>query len=118
MSEPLQSGSRDILFIIESLEVQRRHTIAGAFRDEQIELAKLAVSPAAHGRGLGRRLSETVIHFARNSGARRVILVSSTKLVAAVRLYESLGFRRAPMPSDVSYETADVYMELDLETEI
>ena len=86
--------------------------------NEQIELAKLAVSPAAQGRGLGRRLSETVIHFARKSGARRVTLLSSTKLVAAVRLYESLGFRHSPMPLDASYETADVYMELDLEAEI
>ena len=84
---------------------------------DEIELAKLAVSPSAQGRGLGRRLSETVIHFARESGARRVNLVSSTKLVAAVRLYESLGFRHAPMPLDVSYETADVYMELNLDSE-
>ena len=81
---------------------------------EEIELVKLAVSPAAQGRGLGRRLSETAIQFARDSKARKVTLLSSTKLLAAVRLYESLGFRHVPMPSGVDYETADVYMELDL----
>jgi hypothetical protein len=42
-------------------------------------------------------------------------LVSSTKLAAAVQLYESLGFQHAQMPADVGYQTADVYMELELE---
>src|SRR5512141_1832913 len=77
-----------------------------------VELAKLAVDPSAQGRGLGRRLCERVIAFARERGAEKVILTSSTKLVAAVRLYESLGFVHRPMPEDVPYETADVYMEL------
>src|ERR1051325_8304805 len=78
------------------------------------EMAKLAVSPAAQGQGLGRRLSETVIRFARESGAPKVTLISSTKLVAALRLYEALGFRHVPAPTNLNYETADVFMELDL----
>ena len=40
--------------------------------------------------------------------------MSSTKLTAALALYESLGFVRKALPSDQPYETADVYMELDL----
>jgi GNAT superfamily N-acetyltransferase len=80
---------------------------------ETIELAKLAVSPSEQGRGLGRRMSETVIQFARQAGARKIILLSSTKLVAALRLYESLGFHYALAPTDVNYETADVYMEME-----
>jgi hypothetical protein len=31
---------------------------------------------------------------------------------SALRLYESLGFERRPLPEGVPYETADVYMEL------
>lgn len=81
---------------------------------EEIELAKLAVSPNARGRGLGRLLSETVISFAQESGAKKVTLLSSTKLVAAIKLYESLGFCHAAAPKDLSYETADVFMELEL----
>ncbi len=42
------------------------------------------------------------------------MLVSSSKLLAADRLYESLGFRHAPLPREPGYATADVYMELEL----
>jgi GNAT superfamily N-acetyltransferase len=76
------------------------------------ELAKLSVSPAYRGHGLGRRLSETAIDYARRAGASEVVLTSHTALVEAIRLYESLGFRHTAMPEDIRYETANVYMRL------
>jgi putative acetyltransferase len=79
-----------------------------------VELAKLAVAPVAQGRGLGRQLSERVIRFAREAGASKVELTSHTALVQAIRLYESLGFQHEPMPPDVRYQSANVYMTLDL----
>jgi ribosomal protein S18 acetylase RimI-like enzyme len=79
-----------------------------------LELAKLAVAPEARGRGLGRALVEACLGLARRRGIGRVVLVSSSRLGAALSLYESLGFRRGPLPRDVPYATADVYMELDL----
>lgn len=79
-----------------------------------LELLKLAVAPAARGKGLGRRLVQACLEYARGRRARRLMLLSSTKLGAALRLYEELGFRRAPVPADAEYVTADVYMELDL----
>ena len=82
---------------------------------EAFEVAKLSVAPSAQGRGLGRRLVEHCVAFARDRGARRMVLVSSTRLQAALKLYESMGFRRGPVPADVQYVTADVYMELDLD---
>lgn len=81
---------------------------------EAFEVAKLSVAPSAQGRGLGRRLVEHCVSFARGRGARRMVLVSSTRLQAALKLYESMGFRHGPVPADVQYVTADVYMELDL----
>jgi putative acetyltransferase len=81
---------------------------------ETVELAKLAVAPKAQRRGLGRRLSLLVIAFAREKGASRVVLTSNTALIEALRLYESLGFRYGVMPADVPYETANVYMTLEL----
>jgi len=78
------------------------------------ELAKLAVAPVAQGRGLGRKLSERVLSFARAAGASKIELTSHTDLVQAVRLYESLGFRREPLPADIRYRTANVYMTLSL----
>lgn len=82
-----------------------------------IELAKLAVSPAAQGKGTGRRLSQVAIEFARNHGASTVVLTSNSALVQAIRLYESMGFQHEPMPEDVRYQTANVYMTLKLQPE-
>ena len=42
------------------------------------------------------------------------MLVSNSRLAAALKLYEQLGFRYAPLPATMPYATADVYMELDL----
>lgn len=90
-------------------------TCAAIVREaETVELAKLAVASGVRGRGIGRQLSEAAIAWARGRGARRVVLVSSTKLTAALRLYERLGFEYCALPADPGYETADIYMELAL----
>jgi ribosomal protein S18 acetylase RimI-like enzyme len=78
------------------------------------ELAKLSVDPAARGKGIGRRLCETVVGYAREHGATEVVLTSNSALVNAIRLYESLGFRHAPLPAVNPYETADVFMRLSV----
>lgn len=82
--------------------------------DGVIELAKLGVDERAHGRGVGRLLCEAVIALARARGAARVMLVSSTRLQPALRLYGRLGFVRRPFPFPAPYVEADVYMELGL----
>jgi GNAT superfamily N-acetyltransferase len=78
------------------------------------ELAKMAVMPAAQGRGIGRRLAEAVIAYARSAGAERLFLLTNRKLPAAIGLYEQLGFRHHELPPDTGYARADVYMELAL----
>jgi ribosomal protein S18 acetylase RimI-like enzyme len=85
---------------------------------DALELAKLAVAPAARGRGIGTRLVRAVLEHARRAGAAKVVLVSSTKLGDALRLYEALGFEHRPLPADPGYATADVYMELELYTPV
>jgi putative acetyltransferase len=84
--------------------------------DGSFELAKLAVTPEAQGRGLGRLLATTVIDFAKAHGAGRVVLMSNSALVPALRLYESLGFQHRPLPAPRPYIDADVFMELTLST--
>lgn len=85
--------------------------------DTTFEVAKMAVTPAWQGRGLGRKLLEHVIHQARQLKAKRLYLETNSRLVPAIRLYESLGFRHLPadrvIPSP--YQRADVYMEFFLE---
>jgi GNAT superfamily N-acetyltransferase len=83
-------------------------------RPRTFELVKLAVDPSARGRGIGRRLVQDCIEAARARGARHVVLLSSSLLTAALRLYEQEGFRYAPLPPSNPYATADVYMTLEL----
>lgn len=78
------------------------------------ELVKLSVAPSMRGHGLGRRLVEACLAYARERGVRRVALVSSSRLASALRLYERLGFEYRPLPPGLAYATADVYMELTL----
>lgn len=81
------------------------------------EVSKMAVSPELRGRGIGRTLLTAAIARARELGARSLFLGSSTKLEAAVHLYETLGFRHVPPEQlHMPYARADVFMELELET--
>jgi GNAT superfamily N-acetyltransferase len=81
-----------------------------------VELAKMAVTPSHQGRGLGERLGRAVIDYARSAGADKIYLETNSKLANAIRLYERLGFTRAPFPDRSDYARADVYMELRVES--
>jgi putative acetyltransferase len=79
-----------------------------------LELAKMAVSRAAQGRGVGRLLGEACIAFARSTDAHTLMLLSNASLAPALHLYEKLGFRHAPMPEGSEYARANVHMTLRL----
>jgi len=81
------------------------------------ELAKMAVAPAARGRGIGRRLAVSAIAAARARGAPGLFLETSPKLKAAIALYESLGFRRVPTGplGPPKYRRCSIAMTLDLD---
>jgi len=64
--------------------------------DDAVELKKLYVDAAHRGRGLGTRLIALVEHEARKRIAGRVVLWTDTRFETAHRLYERLGYARAP----------------------
>lgn len=86
--------------------VALKHEGAGIY-----ELTKMAVSPAARGRGVGRLLMEAALDLYRTLDARELFLESSSLLGPALALYESVGFRHHPAPRAGShYARADVHM--------
>ncbi|HUY92121.1 MAG TPA: GNAT family N-acetyltransferase [Pirellulales bacterium] len=61
--------------------------------DKRCELRKMYLASACRGQGLGKRLLEQALDRARKLGFRRIELETAATLVAAVKLYESFGFR-------------------------
>lgn len=64
--------------------------------DDEGEFRMLAVDPAAQGRGVGAELAGMVVERFRTEGLDAVVLSSLDLMAGAHRLYERLGFRRAP----------------------
>jgi len=60
------------------------------------EVRLLAVPPAGRGRGIGEALMGECARRARLWGADVLALHTTDRMQAAVRLYERLGFQRAP----------------------
>jgi GNAT superfamily N-acetyltransferase len=56
------------------------------------KLRVLLVTPAARGHGIGTRLVEACLAFARRAGYRRVVLWTVDGLNAARRIYQAAGF--------------------------
>ncbi|HEY4029646.1 MAG TPA: bifunctional helix-turn-helix transcriptional regulator/GNAT family N-acetyltransferase [Caulobacteraceae bacterium] len=61
---------------------------------ETARIRLLLVEPAARGAGLGRKLVEAAVAFARRAGYREVVLWTHRELHAARRIYADAGFRK------------------------
>lgn len=77
------------------------------------ELAKMAVSPKAKGKGIGYLLGQAAAEKAKQAGATQLYLESNTILKPAISLYHKLGFKKITgVPSP--YERCNIQMMLDL----
>jgi GNAT superfamily N-acetyltransferase len=77
------------------------------------ELAKMAVTKEARGRGISKLLIEECLKKARELKAKKITLFSNHQLTNAISLYQKYGFKHVEV-KDSPFLTADVKMELCL----
>ena len=105
----------EIVFVAESSTDVVLGTCAVVHHSKQVcELAKMAVSPEARGRGIGEIVGSAAIDIARKAGYGEMYLETNDVVKPALRLYHKLGFEQRPFPFDSDYQRANVYMVLDL----
>jgi ribosomal protein S18 acetylase RimI-like enzyme len=85
-------------------------TVAAVARDDGVYVRSMAVTPAARGRKIALHLMRQVELFAVSKFAPRLYLSTTPFLFAAIRLYESLGYRRTGLPPDELFGTPLVSM--------
>lgn len=78
------------------------------------EIAKMAVTKKHRGAGIGRRLAEAAITWAKNRGAKTILIATSPKLERALTLYRSMGFIEiTPDPGwRRQYQRRTIFMKL------
>jgi GNAT superfamily N-acetyltransferase len=79
--------------------------------EEEYELAKMAVTENYKGSGIGKMLMEHCIDEAKKLEAKKLTLVSNTKLNAAIQVYKKYGFVEIPLPKEIHYERGNIMME-------
>ncbi len=82
--------------------------------DALFEFTKMAVSENFRKKGIGEALSYASFKRAAQLGAKDILLYSNTKNVAAIKLYEKLGFKHLPVEQGV-YKRANVKMIISID---
>ena len=80
-------------------------TVSAVLRDLDLYIRSMAVMPTARGHQLGHHLFAEALNLAVERRARRIYLSTTPFLYSAIRLYESLGFRRTGEPPDDLFGT-------------
>lgn len=78
--------------------------------DTVAKLRLLLVEPSARGLGLGKRLVEECVRFARQAGYRKITLWTQSELAAARGIYRAAGFKIAGTePNPMLNSTAETW---------
>ena len=78
------------------------------------ELGKMAVTDKVQGKGIGTKLLQYCIDFAKLKGIQQLTLYSNTQLQSAIHLYQKYGFTEVELEPGL-YDRANIKMQLDLQ---
>lgn len=84
---------------------------------DTFELGKMAVSPAARGKGIGQKMLQFCIKFAQEAGWKKLILYSNTSLENSIYIYKKFGFIEVPIGSENPYSRGNIKMEKQLNSQ-
>jgi ribosomal-protein-alanine N-acetyltransferase len=82
---------------------------------DEVHLLDLAVDPDARRRGVGRRLVEAVLGYARETSARLVLLEVRRSNEAAIALYRSAGFSEIGVRRGYYSDNGEDAVEMNVE---
>ncbi len=90
-------------------------TVALILKDPNtFELVKMGVLSDYKGLKIGKGLVSTAISYARQSGKKKVVLETNSKLTPAIHLYQKAGFQVIDPDPNTKYTRCDLWMELKL----
>lgn len=75
------------------------------------EICKLAANEKYKGKGAGNAVFEQCMKYAIDHGAKKLFMISNSRLQAALHIYHKYGFKEIKL-KDYEYERGDIAFEL------
>lgn len=110
-----ESSSRYLVAIVNGSIVGGGGVAAFNGSSKVCELRKLFLLPASRGLGLGKKLTEGCLEYAKSKGYKSCYLDTLESMKSAISLYEKLGFKYLDKPLDGTiHKGCDVSMLKEL----
>lgn len=80
--------------------------------EDTFELGKMAVSKSARGKGIGQKMLQFCLNYAKKKGWKKLILYSNTSLENSIHIYKKYGFLEVPIKDNNPYARGNIKMEI------